>query len=194
MRSFESRSGARKSSAWAKLGVERVAANETGDRLVVPVERNERHAAVHPIRDRIRRQCQSPVVAVERLGIAADLAQNVGAIGVRRREIGRKRDGAVETRQGVVVQSERVQGAAQDDMAARLLRIAVERLAGELRALLEAAVLAGNQRQIIKRVRIGRIGAQNFGVARGGFVDGAAPVQRQAFLQQIAYGGDGHSR
>ena len=42
-------------------------------------------------------------------------------------------------------------------MAARLFRIAGERLAGKLRALLEAAVLAGNQRQIIKRVRIGRI-------------------------------------
>ena len=40
------------------------------------------------------------------------------------------------------MQSERVQGAAKNDMAARLLRIAAERLAGELRALREAAVLA----------------------------------------------------
>ena len=92
------------------------------------------------------------------------------------------------------MQSERVQGAAQDDMAARLFRIAGERFAGKLRALLEAAVLAGNQRQIIKRVRIGRIGAQNFGVAHGGLVDGAAAMQRQAFLQQIVRRGDGHGR
>ena len=160
----------------------------------MPVERNERHAAVHPIGDRIRRQGQSPVVAVERLGVAADLAQNIGAIGVRRRQLGRQRDGAVETQQGVVVKTERVQGAPQDDMAARLLRIAGERFAGKLRALLEAAVLAGNQRQIIKRIRIGRIGAQNFGVARSRLVDGAAPVQRQAFLQQIVRRGDGHGR
>ena len=177
-----------------EIGVERKTAIETGHRFVVPVERNERHAAVHPIGDRIRRQGQSAVVAVERLGIAADLAQNIGAIGVCRRELWRQRDGAIETCQGVVVQSERVQGTAQDDMAARLFRIAGERFSGKLRALLEAAVLAGNQRQIIKRVRIGRIGAQNFGVARGGFVDGAAPVQRQAFLQQIARRGDGHGR
>jgi hypothetical protein len=79
-------------------------------------------------------------------------------------------------------------------MAARLFRIAGERFSGELRALLEAAVLAGNQRQIIKRVGIGRIGTQNFGIARGGLVDGAAPVQRQAFLQQITRRGDGHGR
>ena len=91
------------------------------------------------------------------------------------------------------MQPERVQGAAQDDMAARLIRVAGQRFAGELSALLETAVLAGNQRQIIKRIRIGRIDAQNVGIARGGFIDGAAPVQRQASLQQIAYGGDGHS-
>src|ERR1700731_2771639 len=87
---------------------------------------------------------------------------------------------------------ERVQGAAKNDMAARLLRIAAERLAGELGALLEAAVLAGNQRQIIKRVGVGRIDAQHVVVARRGFVDSAAPMQRQAFLQQLAGRGRGH--
>ena len=126
------------------------------------VERNEGHAAVHPVRDRVRRQGQSPVVAVERLGIAADLAQDVGAIGVRRRQLRCQRDGAVETCQGVVVAPERVQGATEDDVAARLVRIAGERLAGELRALLEATLLAGNRRQIIMRIDMGGIGAQNF--------------------------------
>ena len=73
-----------------------------------------------------------------------------------------------------------------------LVRIAGQRFSGELGAFLEAAVLAGNQCEIIKRVGISRINAQHIVVARGSFVDGAAPMQCQTFLQQLAGRGRGH--
>jgi hypothetical protein len=99
-----------------------------------------------------------------------------------------ERDGAVEALQRLAVAAELVIGSAQHVMDARLWRPERQRTLGELDALLELAVLHGDDRHVVQRVGVAGIVLQHLDVALHGAGEVALAVQGERGFQRF---GDG---
>ncbi|MGB7177114.1 MAG: hypothetical protein WBD33_09715 [Xanthobacteraceae bacterium] len=76
-------------------------------RLLVAADNAERRRAIEAVLDQIRGQRQRPIVAFDRLDIAPERAQYIGAVAMRLGQIGCDRNSAIETRQRFLVLPER---------------------------------------------------------------------------------------
>ena len=86
-----------------------------------------------------------------------------------------------------------VQRLAEQVVHARLRRPDGDGAAGELDALLELALLAGDHGDVIERVGVLRVGAQHLDIALHGLREVALAVVKQALLEQLRGGrGFGH--
>ena len=111
---------------------------------------------------------------------------------VRLNQIRCERQCAIKARQCVLLLPDRRQRPTQQHMRTRVPWVARERLAHERRTFGKPALLTGDGPKIVGSIGIVRIGALQFGVNRGRFGYGAAPMQRQSFLQQIGCRGGEH--
>ena len=145
-------------------------------------------AAVEPVARRIRIERNRAVEARQRLRSAAELAQHIGAVAVGIGEFGVAFDRGVEAFQRVLDLSHAVKRLADEVVRARLPRPEVQRAAGEIDALLELALMAGDHGDVIERVGVVRVVAQHLGVAVHGERDLARPVVDQALLDQFGGG------
>ena len=101
------------------------------------------------------------------------------------RQIGRKRNGALEAGQRLVSLSQRIQCPPQQHMGPCVARFAYQRFARALSAFCKAAVLTGHHAQVIVRLGVAGLDAQYLCVTRSRLGHGAPPVQCQSLLQQV---------
>ncbi len=120
--------------------------------------------------------------------MAAELAQHVGAVAVGLGEIDVADERGVEGLQRVLDLALPVQRLADQIVRARLPRLVAERAAGEIDALLELALLAGDHGDVIERVGVLRVVAQHLGIAVHGQRHLARAVVDQALLDEFGVG------
>ena len=123
----------------------------------------------------------------------AGFHQNVGAVAVRLGEIGVEGDGRVEILDRLQRLAQRFQRAAEQIVRARRRRLG-ERAAGEIGALLELPLLAGDHRDVIERVGVLGVGAQHLRIALHRLLQVALAVVEQALLDELRDGGGGGGR
>ena len=166
---------------------------EARQRLGVAAEPLKQRAAVEPVGRRGRVERQRPVEALQRLVGKAGIEQDIGAVAVRVGEVGVDGDGAVETLDRLQPVALAVQRLAEQIVHTRLRRPVGDGAAGELDALLELALLAGDHGDVIERIGIVRVDAQHLDVAFHGLRQIALAVVEQALLEQLrGCGGFGH--
>ena len=117
-------------------------------------------------RGRIERE--RAVETFQRLVGKAGIDQDIGAVAVGVGEIGVERDRAVEILDRLQPLAQPVQRLAEQVVHARLRRADGDGAAGELDALLELALLAGDHGDVIERVGVLRVVAQHLDVALHG--------------------------
>ena len=118
----------------AEMDVRVVLAQRVGlavarDRLVVPVERGERAAALQPRSGMLGSGSKHPLVRIERGGVAAEIVQSEAAIVVRHRMAGHDRQRRIELGDGFLGHSQRGVGDAAIDPRLGMLRHARQHLA-----------------------------------------------------------------
>ena len=128
------------------------------------------------------------VEARQRLGVAAELAQHIGAVAIGVGEFRVAFEGVVEAFQRILDLAHAVQRLADQVMRARLFWPERQRAAGEVDALLKLAFVAGDHRDVIKRIGVLRVVAQHLGIAVHGQRQLARPVVEQALLDEFGGG------
>ena len=127
-----------------------------GDRIVMTAELMQGGAEIEPVAGRIGLQVDRALVARDRVRDAAELRQRAPAIAVGVGKIRLLDDRVIEARQRFLRSAEPAQGHAEEIMRARLARVARQRPPRHLDPVGELAPLAGNHRQVVKR--LGMIG------------------------------------
>ena len=82
----------------------------------------KRHAAIEPVFDRSGCQGHGAIIALDCLGVAAEIAEQVAAVAVRLREVGRERNCPIEARQCLFALTERAQRTTEQKMGAGVAR------------------------------------------------------------------------
>ena len=173
------------------LGDPRAAHNrlvEARQRFLVAAEVLQQGAAVEPVRPRDRIERERAVETLQRLVGQAGIDQDIGAVAVGVGEIGVERDRLVEILDRLHRLAQPVQRLAEQIVHARLRRAERDDAAGELGALLELIVLAGDHGDVIERVGVLRVAAQRLDIALHGLRDIALAVVEQALLDEFGGG------
>ena len=154
-------------------------------RLGVAAHLLQQRAAVDPVRRRGGVERQRPVEADQRLLGKPRLRHQIGAVAVRLGEIGIERDRRVEGLGRLGQRPEPLLRLADQVVDPRLRLADRERALGELDALLELALLAGHQGDVIERVGVLGVVAQDLGVLVHGLGQLALAVVEKALLQEL---------
>ena len=141
---------------------------EARQRVGVAAEFLQQSAAVEPVRPGGRIERQRAVETFQRLVGKAGIDQYIGAVAVGVGEIRVERDRPVEILDRLHRLAQPVLRLAEQIVHARLRRAVRDGAAGELDALLELLLLAGDHRDVIERVGVLRVDAQHLDIALHG--------------------------
>lgn len=132
-----------------------------------------------------------PVVGLQRLVREAGVDQQVGAVAVGLGEIGVEGDGRVEGLGGLDQRAELLAGLADQVVQAGLWLAERQRALGEVDALLVLALLAGDHGDVIERLGVAGVGAQDLGVVVHRLGQLSLAMVEKALLQELFGRGSG---
>src|SRR6516225_12450407 len=127
---------------------------EACKRLLTPAGSMQRQATIKPVLNAIGRQRQSAIVAVDCFELAAEIAEDVCEMTVRRSKTRRDCNRALEAVDRLVMLPKCAQGAPEQGVSIGVTRIAGQCFACKRGAFVEAAGLARHQSEIVIRIGI----------------------------------------